>query len=283
MILIAESGSTKTDWLIYENGQLIDNCSSPGFNPYFVSSEDVAREILLIPDLKELKDEATHIYFFGAGCSAPYLKEIVKEGVSEVFKKASIQVDHDLAAAAYATYNGTPAISCIIGTGSNSCYFDGQNIREEVPSLAYILGDEGSGSFLGKKVLAAYFYKQLPRDLHLAFEKEFPKLDKDRMTEKVYKSPRPNVFLASFTPFVLKHRDNKMVKDWIEEGFRLFIKNQVLCFPEARKVPIHFVGSIAKILEKSLERCLSEKGLELGNIIARPAKHLGRYVLQNIH
>ncbi|MDZ7845394.1 MAG: hypothetical protein U5L96_00655 [Owenweeksia sp.] len=171
-----------------------------GFNPYFHSASFITRELLQQPDIKKYARQVTQVYFYGAGCSAPQLNAIVKEGLSNCFTKARIEVGHDLKASAYATYSGEPAITCILGTGSNSVYFDGHEIYEEVPSLAFILGDEGSASYIGKKVLTAYFYKQMPPEAARAFEEEFnPK--KDVVIDQCTISPIPTSYLAGFGPF----------------------------------------------------------------------------------
>lgn len=280
MILIAESGSTKCDWLFYQGNQCVFETSTAGFNPYFHSEEWMVEQMQLNPQLVEVAQRVSSIYFFGAGCSAPNLKAQVSRPLSKLFTNAEIQVDHDLTAAAYATYQGAPCLSCILGTGSNACYFDGHEVYEEMPSLAFILGDEGSGSYFGKKLLTAYFYRQLPEDMAADFKESYPELTARTLVEKVYRSERANVFLAGFMRFVVKYRDENIVKNWISEGFDLFLKNQVICYSQAREVPIHFVGSIAKILESNLKQSLMKYELHLGQVIAKPAESLAEYVLE---
>lgn len=283
MVLIAESGSTKCDWLLYSlEGEDLKSFKSMGFNPYFHDAELVQNKLSSTEEVVEIQEQVSHVFFFGAGCSSPELNARIEEGLSGVFTSAHIEVDHDLSAAAYATYNGSPGISCIIGTGSNSCYFDGQSIRKEVPSLAYILGDEASGSFFGKKLLAAYFYRQLSAEMENAFREEYPWMDKDQLVERVYRSNAANVFLASFMPFVVRFKGDPLVSDWVKEGFHLFLKNQVVCYPEHREVPIHFVGSIAHYLREELQESLQAKGMSLGNIVQKPARRLANYVFEHL-
>ncbi|MGB1647045.1 MAG: ATPase, partial [Crocinitomicaceae bacterium] len=167
-----------------------------GFNPYFHSAEDISREISQHPDLILLADQIEHIYFYGAGCSSKKLNKIVENGLSTVFPSAKILVDHDLLACAYATYDGEPGISCILGTGSNSCFFDGKNLVEEVPALGYVLGDEGSGSYFGKYLLSSYLYKRLTEEINDAFEKKY-NLSNATIVDKVYKECNANVYIAS--------------------------------------------------------------------------------------
>lgn len=279
MILIAESGSTKCDWLFYQGNQCVFETSTVGFNPYFHSEEWMVEQMQLNPQLVEVAQRVRAVYFFGAGCSAPNLKNQVSRSLSKLFTNAEIEVDHDLTAAAYSTYQGEPCLSCILGTGSNACFFDGNEVYEEMPSLAFILGDEGSGAYFGKKLLTAYFYRQLPEDMAADFKERYPELTASTLVEKVYRSERANVFLAGFMRFVVEYKERSIVKNWISEGFDLFLKNQVICYSEAGKVPVHFVGSVAKVLESELKQSLMKYDLRLGQIIAKPAEHLAKYVL----
>src|SRR6056297_1436383 len=279
MILIAESGSTKCDWLFYQGNHCESETSTAGFNPYFHSEEWMIEQMRFNPQLVEVAKRVRAVYFFGAGCSTPNLKNQVSRSLSKLFTNAEIEVDHDLTAAAYATYQGEPCVSCILGTGSNACFFDGNEVYEEMPSLAFILGDEGSGAYFGKKLLTAYFYRQLPEDMAADFKERYPELTSSTLVEKVYRSERANVFLAGFMRFVVKYKERSVVKKWISEGFDLFLKNQVICYSEAETVPVHFVGSVAKVLESELKQSLMKYDLRLGQIIAKPAEHLAKYVL----
>ncbi|HEX2901710.1 MAG TPA: ATPase, partial [Bacteroidia bacterium] len=200
MILIADSGSTKCDWLLLHEGQVLLECNTMGFNPYFHDSALISATLLAQPELKEHAGHIGEVYFYGAGASSPDLKAIVEVGLKEVFVNAAIHVGHDLDAAALATYTGVPHIACILGTGSNSCYFDGKQIHEEVPALAYILGDEGGGSYYGKRLLADFFYKRMPADLAPLFKEKY-NMNMHTMVEKVYAEPHANVYLASLSRF----------------------------------------------------------------------------------
>ena len=160
MILIAVGGSTKADWIALDSNKKEHfRVRTLGLNPAVISSEELTNRIINMFQLINIKDEVTEVYFYGAGCSSPELNEIVEKGLAQIFPAASILVEHDLLACAYATYQGAPAISCIVGTGSNSCFFDGQNLLEEVPALGYILGDEGSGSYFGKQLLSSFLQR----------------------------------------------------------------------------------------------------------------------------
>lgn len=224
------------------------------------------------PPLKRV----SHVYFYGAGASAPHLVQTLDEALSFFFPNAEVDVDHDLIGAAYATYQGEPAISCILGTGSNSCFFDGEQIHEEVPSLAYILGDEGSGNYFGKQLLRAYFYKKLPEDLKDPFEKEFEP-SKDKVTRAVYNEPYANVYLAKYMRFVSSFKDHPYFQKMIYNGFAEFLDIHVKCFSNYKEVPVHFVGSVAHYCEDILRNVARDNEINIGKITKKPLDGLIEY------
>lgn len=281
MVFIVESGSTKSDWVLLDNKNNQSFYSTMGFNPYFHSAEIIASELTKNQDLMSVAQDVSAIYFYGAGCSSDKLNSIVKEGISRVFINAEVHVDHDLVACAYATYQGRNCISCIIGTGSNSCYFDGKVVSEVVPALGYILGDEGSGSYFGKKLIAAYLYHNLPEHLTLDFEISY-NLRKDQIIEKVYSEPNANVFIASFMPFISKHSDEPYFQHMIEEGFRHFMQVHVCCYDNYKEADLHFVGSLAGIFREALDRAAASLGLNITSVIRKPAEGLVNYHIKYI-
>ena len=277
MILVADSGSTKCDWAIVgADGTIINLVKTMGFNPYFHREDIIVEEILKEYHLASNADRFTHVFFYGAGCSSEQLNSVVELALKKVFPRAEVAVEHDLLAAAYASYNGSAAISCILGTGSNSCFFDGTNFREEVPALAYILGDEGSGSFFGKKLLAAYLYKQLPNDIAQAFEKRYG-LTKDEIIESVYHKEHANVYLASFMKFISDHKEDPYFQKIVYSGLKEFLRTHVCCYPEHKEVDVHFVGSIAYYFEPALRQAADELGVSIGRIIKKPIESLVAY------
>lgn len=278
MILLCDSGSTKTDWaLVSLDFEIVDRFSTMGLNPYFHDQEVVERAIRGDASMMAVAKDITHVFFYGAGSSTNRLCSIIREGLERVFVEADVRVDHDLVGAAYATYSGEPGITCILGTGSNSCYFDGKYVSEEVPSLAYILGDESSGSYFGKRLLRAYFYKLLPADLVVAFDQEHYAPTKDEMINRVYNESDANVYLASFMKFLGKHKDHPWVVNLIEEGMRHFINIHVKCFDDWKKVPVHFIGSIGFYFQHCLETVARESGIRLGSVIQKPIDGLVGY------
>lgn len=281
MYFVVESGSTKSDWVLIENKNSQSFYSTMGFNPYFHSSDLIEEELKKNLELTALSERVEGIYFYGAGCSSPELNNIVKLGLSRVFKNAEIVVDHDLLACAYSTYSGRPVISCILGTGSNSCYFDGTNLSEEVPALGYILGDEGSGSFFGKQLLSSYLYKRLPAEMENDFNQTY-QYDKNDLIEFVYKRPNANVFIASFMPFIAKHKENQFVKNMVVDGFKKFMEIHVCCFANYLDVEVNFVGSISDIFEAELREAAKEFNINIGRIIRRPVESLVEYHLNYV-
>jgi len=281
MYLIAESGSTKCDWMLVDGKNNQSFCSTMGFNPYFHSSELIESELLNNFQISTMASLIKGVYFYGAGCSSEELNNIVKAGLSKVFTNATILVDHDLLACAYATYSGKPQISCIIGTGSNSCYFDGEKLSEEVPALGYILGDEGSGSYFGKQLISNFLYHRLPKEIELDFIETYG-YTKDDLVEHVYMKPNANVFIASFMPFIAKHKENAFFKDMVREGFKKFIDVHVTCYKNYKEVEVNFVGSISQIFEQELREAADYYSVKIGALIRRPAEALVEYHLKYI-
>jgi len=281
MYFIVESGSTKSDWVLIDDKNNQSFFSTMGFNPYFHSADLIESEIKKHADIFAVASQIKGVYFYGAGCSSDDLNAKVEDGLSRVFTNASILVDHDLLACAYSTYRGVPVISCIIGTGSNSCFFDGKEISEEVPALGYILGDEGSGSFFGKQLLSNYLYHRLPQNMQDDFFATYG-YTKDDLVNHVYMQPNANVFIASFMPFIAKHKDEEYVKNMVKDGFRRFIDVHVCCYKNHKEVEVSFVGSIAQIFEVQLHEVADEMNVKIGAIIRRPIEHLVNYHLNYI-
>jgi hypothetical protein len=218
------------------------------------------------------------VFYYGAACSSTQRKDIVAKGLQSVFIDSKITVDHDLNAAAYATYSGEPGIACILGTGSNSCYIDNQQVSEVIPSLGYILGDEGSGSFYGKQLLSAFLYHHLPEEIEIAFQKKYA-LNKEIIFDKIYKQPNANVFLASFMSFIFEHKNHPYFNEMLINGMELFMKTHVCCYPNFKTIKTHFVGSIGYYFEDTLKIAAENIGIQIGEIIHKPIDGLVRYHL----
>ena len=281
MILIADSGSTKTDWTIVSKNQINGKATTMGFNPFFHSSSDI---VLGIGDsfiLAQLELEISRIYYLGAGCSTTQNKNIVEKALKEAFPNAKISVEHDLLGAAYATYQGTPAITGILGTGSNACYFDGKNVFEKTPSLGFIMGDEGGGGYFGKKLVTAHCYGWLPKEISADFEKTFD-ITIPELIRRVNSEPHANVFLAGFMPFISKYKEHPYLHKMLVEGMTEYFENHILPFEESKNVEIHFVGSVAHHFSGSIYEAAKKLDLKIGQIVQKPAENLVRYFLDYV-
>ncbi|MES2622383.1 MAG: hypothetical protein V4615_16140 [Bacteroidota bacterium] len=278
MIIIAESGSTKTNWLT-ESKELFETI---GFNPLFFSSDDIHQELMKQEDLFIQREQFTQVFFYGASCSSDDRKKTVYDALKKYFPKAElISVDHDMNAAAVATYNGRPGIACILGTGSNSCLYDGIEIYEEVPALGYLLGDEGSGAYFGKKLLARFLYHELP-EATMKMLKEDYGLEKEKIFDAVYKKPHVNVYLATFAKVLTDSPDKDYMEKFAEEGFEDFFSHHVCCYENYKQYPVHFVGSIAFHFKDRLQKVADKFGSELGIVDKNPVYRLLDWHLNNL-
>lgn len=281
MYFIIESGSTKSDWVLIDNKNNQSFFSTIGFNPYFHSADNIEAELRKNQDIMQVAESIKGIYFYGAGCSSAELNQIVAHGLRRIFGQATILVEHDLLACAYATYNDKPGISCIIGTGSNSCYFDGLQLLEEVPALGYVLGDEGSGSYFGKQLLCSFLYRELPPEIETDFIATY-QLDKDLIVDRVYRQANANVFIASFMPFIAKHKAHPFFSEMVYNGFKHFMKVHVCCYENFKTTEVHFVGSLSKIFEKELFQAAADLHINIASIIQKPIIGLVNYHLKYI-
>lgn len=274
MILIADSGSTKTTWLLGSESKPKAEKHTIGLSPYFVTSGDI--EAIVREAFIDEKEEITHVYFYGTGCHAPAMKALVKEGLQRVFVTASIHVTHDLLACAIATCADQQGIPCIIGTGCNACVYDGNSIVKEMTSLGFMLGDEGSGTYFGKQLLRDYFYKDMPDDLASDFNKMYAITLEDCL-QKIYKESLPNRYIASFSEFLSLHKDHPYCQTMARNGLDDFFKVSLLKFAESNIMPIHFVGSIAYHFQDVLLSLASQYHFKIGKIIKEPIVELYQY------
>ena len=280
MIIIIESGSTKSDWRLIKDSTVINDFTTIGYNPFFHNKYFIEDDLQQHSDICKIAKEIKQVYFYGAGCSSKNLKDIIHKGLSRIFINAVVEVDHDLVASALSTYEGSAAITCILGTGSNSCFFDGVNCLEEVPALGYVLGDEGSGSYFGKQLITAYLYNQLPNNLFKDFNDTY-NVSKDEILHSVYSKSNVNKYLASFAQFLAKYKNDIYVREMLVEGFCLFISKHVYCYKKYETIPVNFVGSIAFYFQDSLSQACKKMDIHLGSIIQKPIDGLVRYIISN--
>jgi N-acetylglucosamine kinase-like BadF-type ATPase len=278
MILVVDSGSTKTDWIAVDiSGDTLFATQTLGLNPQVLSSAILKERIINNFDLYQNREQVTHLYFYGAGCGFDSPQQRIKKVFDEIFVHAEIIIKEDTYAAVYATVQPEEeAIVCILGTGSNCTYYDGSNIEQRVTSLGYILMDEASGNFFGKQLIRSYYFNTMPKQLALEFEKEYD-LSPDAVKENIYRRENPNTYLATFSRFLIKHKDIPLFQDIIAKGLKRFINHQILQFDNAKEVPIHFIGSISHFLKDEIETALKRKGLTMGRIVQRPIDELVKY------
>lgn len=276
-ILIADSGSTKTDWVLLKGNGNIIRQQTIGFNPYFQSSDDISKELKqsLLPVLHDHLSGITKIAYYGAGCSSEDKIELVKQALQLAFRGILSEVNHDLLASARALCGREEGIACILGTGSNSCLYDGQRIIENVPSLGYLFGDHGSGAVIGKTFVQHYFDGKLPAHLSQAFE--LSGYNRETVLENVYKRPMPNRYLANIVSFMRQYNDDRFIKNLIKNCFSDFFDHQVSKYTHAKHLPIHSVGSIGFYYKPMLEEAAKEKGFSLGKVIKSPMEGLMAY------
>ena len=274
MLLIADSGSTKTTWVLINEDRSFGPWETIGLNPFFHDEQSISGEIEkhLLPKIKE---EVKKVSFYGSGCYNPENSKKIRNALQNVFPDSHIDVDHDLLGASRSLCLDQPGIVCILGTGSSSCLYNGTEIIQNQTSLGYILGDEGSGAVMGMNLIKAYLYKKLPRELSLAFESIYP-MDLFEILNHVYMKPFPNRFLAKFAKFLYDHKDHDYVHEMILSHFSPFLKRNVIDYNRS-DVSTHFLGSIAFHFKDFLSEACDNAGIITGNITDNPIPGLTQY------
>ena len=282
MKLLVDSGSTKADWIaIDEQGKVLFTTQSLGLNPEVLDKNEIMDRVEKTLEISHNKDKVTHLYFYGAGCGTDRMKNHLTAVFQEYFTQAQIEVYEDTYAAVYATTpKNQEAIVCILGTGSNCSYFDGNVLHQKVQSLGYIVMDDCSGNRFGRHLIRAYYFGKMPNDLAIQFENEF-NLDPDYIKNKLYKEPNPNAYMASLAKFLIEHKDTDFCKQFIYFEIKEFVENYIMQFENYKEVPVHFVGSIAHCLKDELHEILSQYQIELGNVLKQPIDGLISYHLNN--
>jgi glucosamine kinase len=274
-ILIADSGATKAEWCLVSNGKR-KTIFTQGISPYFLSTEQITGLLQkeLLPKLKQV--EVQEVYYYGTGCANPVNAASVKKAIKKIFSRAKVDVTHDLMAAARALCGNQKGVACILGTGSNSCYYNGKKIVKNSPGLGYVLGDEGSGAYLGKKVLQYYLYGTFDEELRGRFDLTYT-TNVAEILENVYKKPLPNRYLAGFTKFLADNRGHYMVENIIEDGLNDFFFNHLCKYTETWKLPVSFAGSVAFGFKDVLQQLCNSYEFELGTIMKNPMEGLVAY------
>ncbi len=276
MILVADSGASKSDWVLIDQGGEQASFQLVGLNPFYVDTEKIV-DILskeLTPFIENKKVEK--VFFYGAGCSSVYKSMTVEDALVKIFRNAELVIESDLTGAARALFGEKEGIACILGTGSNSCYYDGKKVVENITSLGYFFGDEGSGAHMGKSFLKDFMLGNLPKEVDKAFKKEF-NYTRDNILDAIYNMPFPNRFLASFCEFYADQLSNKYVFELVTNSFREFFINQIEQYKKHKSLPISFVGSVAYYFEPMLRQIGTEFEVKVDKILRSPINALAEF------
>jgi len=282
MLLVADSGSTKTSWICLDNkGNQVFKSETKGLNPAVFPKQTLHDRVMSDKDISENRDKITNVFFYGAGCGTKTAVKYLEDVFKLIFTKANIDIKEDTLAAVKALQSEDPAIVCILGTGSNCSYFDGKETHQKIVSLGYIVMDDASGNYYGRQLLRDYYFHKMPKKLAEMFASAY-ELSPDIIKEHLYKYENPNTYLADLGRFIIENKESEYAQKVIKTGLRIFVENQILQFEESKVVPVSFVGSIAHYLKEEVEEVLKEYNLKLGKIVRHPINSVAEYHLKNL-
>ncbi|MBD0832169.1 N-acetylglucosamine kinase [Aestuariibaculum sediminum] len=286
MILIVDSGSTKSDWIAVDKdgNKMLEKMRTKGLNPEIISEKKMKSIIKDHEDLKANRKLVSHVFFYGAGCGTEKPKGVVQGVLEEVFVNAEVHVHEDTMAAVFSTVNTDTeaAVVCILGTGSNCSYFDGKVLHQRVNSLGYIIMDDASGNYYGKQLIRDYYFNKMPENIRVAFESKY-NMDTDYIKYNLYKKPNPNAYLAHFAEFMFLNKDSDYILELIKNGIRQFADTMIFQYAEELKnVPVHFAGSIAYFAKDQIIEVAEEMGFTVGNFERRPIEGLVEFHVKNL-
>lgn len=277
MILIADGGSTKVDWIaLNEDKTEKFKTRSEGLNPETLTNEIIKKRLLDNINLASHREEVTKVFFYGAGCGTPKAVKRTKQVFQEVFVNADVFIAEDMLAAVYAAAEGKESIVCILGTGSNSCYYDGKDIHSCTTSLGWVIMDEASGNYFGKKLIRDYYYKMMPAEIANKFEEQF-NLEDDYVKHELYQGDAPNTYLATHAKFMFEFKDHDYITGLIERGIDEFFRYRVLPYGKGKDTPIFFIGSVAFYFSHIIEKVAAKYNLTFGGAIQRPIDKMIEY------
>jgi N-acetylglucosamine kinase-like BadF-type ATPase len=282
MILFADSGSTKTNWLLYnEKTQEKVYFDTLGINPIIHHHQEIIDIISKNEVLISFGNQINTIRFYGAGCSSADRNLLAKNAMQNLFPKAEIFIDEDMIGAGIAICGEQEGIACILGTGSNSIYFDGQQWHTSNAGIGFILGDEGSGAYFGKLILRDFLYQKLPPEIETELKEKYH-VEKNEIFHRTYKAMSPNRYLASFAPILSAFRDTDYVQLLLQEGFTAFFDYHISCFSNYQKIPVGFVGSIATNFKTEIEKVAWNFDVQLGKFVSKPIDEVAHYYIEKI-
>lgn len=279
-ILIADSGATKTEWC-YKTDEGFQTVFTEGLNPYYHTTESIS-DVIKQDLLSEIEVSIDKIFFYGAGCDSEENNKVVERALTDNFEDTTINVFHDLLAAARACFFNESGIACILGTGSNSCLYDGKEIIEDIPSLAFILGDEGSAGYFGKNLINKYFRSEIPEDLKEDLEQNY-NMSLDHILSGVYEGSQQSRFIASYGAFLGEHAEHPFIKEMLYEGFESFISRILLNYTDATDYEVRFIGSVAFAHQELIKEILHKYDLKPGMFIKNPMERLIDFHTVEVH
>ncbi len=279
MILVADSGSSSSEWMLNVPDSKPLRFRTKGLNPFFVNEKEIERVMKDVPEIIPYIDEIREVYFFGAGCVTPDRREIVSNALTTFFPNAFIGVESDLVGCAYAACGHKKGLVATLGTGSDISYYDGKELKPSHQGLGYVLGDEGSGSWFGKLLLSRYLYGEMPRDLTKKFGEKY-RVNKDIVIKNVYQKDRPNAYLASFALFMEDNRQHPYIDKVLTDGFDEFVRTNVMTYPNYWEHECNFVGSIAFHFDLHLAKVCELHGIKVGKILKSPIEDLFSFIVE---
>lgn len=278
MILVADSGSSSSDWMLNVPDSKPLFFKTKGLNPFFVNQKEIETVMKDVPEIIPYVDEIKEVYFFGAGSITPDRREIVSNALTTLFPKAFISVESDLVGAAYATCGKESGLIATLGTGSDISFFDGEVLAPSVHGIGYVLGDEGSGAWFGKRLLTSFLYGKMPKDLEKKFSEKYY-VTKDVVIKNVYQKERPNSYLASFALFMDENRNHPFVDKLLTDGFDEFVRTNIMTYPKFWDYKCNFVGRIAYTFDLHLQEVCKLHGVQVGKILRSPIEEIFHYVI----
>jgi len=275
MKFVVDSGSTKADWLLFNNKQYLGIYNTQGLNPEVLTTNVLVERIMCNEEIANLRTSIKEIYFYGSGCSTKHSKAVMQESLQKVFVNATfLEILEDTYAAVYATcHDMQPGIVCINGTGSNCSYFNGKDVEQAVNSLGYLAMDDCSGVDFGRRLIRAYYFNTMPYDLKQKFESAYD-LSADYIKRNFYKEPNPNAYLASFLPFLIANKEHTFLQNMITESFQFFVDHYIKQYNNHTTLPIHFIGSTAFLLQDEFKLILKQNHLTPGLFYQKPMEGL---------
>lgn len=279
MILVADSGSSSSDWMLNLPDSKPLFFRTKGLNPFFVSEKEIVNVLKEVPEIIPYSEEIKEVYFFGAGSITPDRREIVSNALTSLFPNSFISVESDLVGAAYATCKSSKGLVATLGTGSDISFFDGENLLPSHHGIGYVLGDEGSGAWFGKRLITSYLYGKMPRDLAKLFGEKY-RMTKDSVIRNIYQKDRPNSYLASFVPFMAENRSHPFIDKLLKEGFDEFVRTNIMTYPNYWDYTCNFVGRVAYTFDIQIRQVCQMHGVKVGNILASPIYELFDYIIE---